>query len=401
MTTKRLMLVIPEMAVGGAQRSLAKLSIEFARYFHVFLVVFNNERNVFYPVGGEVYSLDVHPRNNLISKGFAFKKRINRLRELKKELDIDVSLSFLEGADYINVLSKGREKVVLSIRGSKLHDENLLNYFFWLRSNVLIPWLYKKADAVVVVNEGIAIELKKHHKLAASKIVTIGNFYDTETIVRLSYEAKEAKIKGLYNKKILVTSGRLSVEKGIAGLISIFHELKKRRDDIILMIIGDGPEKEALFQHAIDKGLKVADKDLMIASPDVVFMGLQQNVFKYLRDSSLYLMNSSSEGFPNGLVEAMICDVPVVSSNCPYGPAEILAPGLPNYSINEAPLISRFGVLMPVQSGNRHIDTWVSMLSDLLDQEDLRTRLSAAAFERTSDFDQDLIVKQWLEVIEV
>src|SRR5690606_5708333 len=127
----KVMLIIPEICVGFAQRSLAKLSIELFKYDIIVFVLVYRGQLIASPYVGELYSLDVYPSNTWHSKVFAFLKRIQRLKKLKKSLGVDVCVSFLEGADYINVLSKTREKVVLSIRGSKLHDEIMQSYFFW------------------------------------------------------------------------------------------------------------------------------------------------------------------------------------------------------------------------------------------------------------------------------
>jgi glycosyltransferase involved in cell wall biosynthesis len=400
MTRKKLMLIIPEMTVGGAQRSLAKLSQELAAHAEVFLVVFNNKSDVAYPVGGILLSLDVVPGVSILSKGIALRQRIKRLRALKDKHNIDVAISFLEGADYINVLSKRKEKVVLSIRGSKVHDENMRKYFYWLRSSVLIPWLYKKADRIVAVNQGIVRELQQYHRLPESKLVTIGNFYDRDSIVDLSHEAKEFELVSLYkNKKVLVMSGRLAAEKGIHGVITMFRELVDQRRDVLLVLIGDGPERESLKQHAVKNKLLVHDENVPYASADVIFLGNRKNVFKYLQGAALYLMNSSSEGFPNGLVEAMICGIPVISSDCPYGPAEILAPGNASDPDRDDVLVAPYGVLMPVITNQKRASKWVKIISAALDDNDLRERLSAAARERTTDFDRNNVIKQWMAVI--
>jgi glycosyltransferase involved in cell wall biosynthesis len=399
---KKVMLIIPEMTVGGAQRSLAKLSVELASHADVFLVVFNKTGEIAYPVGGKIFSLDVFPGGTIMAKGIALRKRVERLRLLKKENNIDVAISFLEGADYVNVLSKGKEKVVLSIRGSKVHDENMQKYFYWLRSSVLIPWLYKKADLIVAVNKGIASELKRYHKLQEHKIVTIGNFYDSDAIVALSKEAREPDIEALYNdRKILVTSGRLAAEKGIAGVINMFAELRKARQDVRLVMIGDGPEKESLKKLAGEKGLRVYETNSSIDSPDIVLLGNQKNVFKYLRGATLYLMNSSSEGFPNGLVEAMICRVPVMSSDCPYGPAEILAPDQIPGSNQDQAIIAAYGVLLPIISGNQQAAIWVNTISGILDNRNQLGDLAKAAFNRAHDFGRDTVIKQWVNIISI
>jgi glycosyltransferase involved in cell wall biosynthesis len=397
---KKIMLIIPEMTMGGAQRSLSKLSIELAKFLDVSVVVFNDPNDIAYPVGGRVISLDIQTGDSLIAKTNAFRKRVNKLRELKKELGIDVAVSFLEGADYINVLSRGNERIIISVRGSKLHDENMLNYFYWLRSGFLIPWLYRKADAIVSVNGGIARELKDHHGIPENKVMTIGNFYDHESILRLSHEPKESPIAQLYDKKILITTGRLSREKGLESLITVFSALRKKRNDIRFFLVGDGPEKEKLIQRCRQEALVVSDDATDLErSPDVVFLGARSNVFKYLEGSSIYVMNSLSEGFPNGLVEAMICGLPVMSSNCPYGPAEILDPGHQADFSNVKPRIAMHGILMPIASDSVSIGLWVKTLSDALDNESLLADLSSSAQQRVRDFDTDHVMEQWLKVI--
>ena len=176
MRPKRILLIIPEMSMGGAQRSLSKLSIELAKQHWVGLVIFNRNDRVAYEHGGELISLNVIPPDSLFGTLKAFFQRVSRLRKLKKELVIDVSISFLEGADYINILSQRTDKIVLSVCGSKIHDENMEGNWRWLRLNLLMPWLYRKADTVVTVNQGIAREMRTRFRLSPSKIVTIGNF---------------------------------------------------------------------------------------------------------------------------------------------------------------------------------------------------------------------------------
>src|SRR6187549_4201625 len=122
MSKKKILLIIPELTMGGAQRSISKLSIEFARHHTVWLVIFNKVDGLAYAHGGELVSLDVVPSGGIPNKIKSFIQRVRRLRKLKKDLGIDVSISFLEGADYINILSKANDKIILSIRGSKRHD---------------------------------------------------------------------------------------------------------------------------------------------------------------------------------------------------------------------------------------------------------------------------------------
>jgi glycosyltransferase involved in cell wall biosynthesis len=395
---KNLLLIIPEMNTGGAQRSLANLSIELSAHFKIWLVVFNRERPVTYKHGGEMLSLDVIPGRLWVSKILAFYKRVVRLKKIKSELHIDVAISFLEGADYVNILSQVREKVILSIRGSKIHDEIMKGQSFWLRSKILIPLLYKKADMIISVNFGIANELISHYKLDETKIQVIGNFYDSEAIEKLSKERKTTDLENFYfDFPILVFTGRLNKEKGVEYLLRILSKLKGAGSSAKLVIVGDGPEGPFLIDFANQMNLNVGAADNWNTIPDVVFVGNQENVFQFLNKATLYLMNSSSEGFPNGIVEAMICKVPVISSNCPYGPAEILAPDIKFNS--DYRYDSPNGILMPIVKSDKEIDEWVVTIQNLLDDDGLRYTLSEKAFLRAMEFRKDEVIKKWLKVI--
>jgi glycosyltransferase involved in cell wall biosynthesis len=397
MSSKKILLIIPEMITGGAQRSLANLSLELSQHFQLWLVVFNRETPVAYKHGGELISLDVVPGKSLFSKFIAFRKRVAALKKIKKDLQIDVAISFLEGADYVNVLSRGKEKVILSIRGSKVHDEIMRGSFFWLRSKLLIPQLYRKADAIMAVNAGIAAELKDYYGLQNDKIHVIGNFYDAELITLLSREPKTANLENLYRHPVLVTTGRLNKEKGLNYLIDIFAALKKLLPEIKLVVVGDGPEKEKLISRSSQLGLKSSNQLEWSETPEVVFTGNQENVFKFLNKAALYVMNSSSEGFPNGIVEAMLCRVPVASSNCPYGPAEILAPETKTNP--DATYISEYGILLPIAHNDQTVNVWVENLFQIIKDDSLRKQLSEKAFIRASEFKKDNVIDQWLKLI--
>lgn len=379
------------MSTGGAQRSLANISLELSRHCNVWLAVFNLTAPVVYSHGGELLNLDVIPGKSIVSKLLALRSRVNKLKRLKRNLNIDVSISFLEGADYVNVLSRQREKIVLSIRGSKIHDEIMKSSSFWLRSKILIPWLYRKADVIIPVSKGIEDELTTHYKLSANQIRVIGNFYDADQIVQQSAEPKNIQLEQLYEKNlVLVSTGRLNREKGLIYLIEIFAKLRQHTNNVKLVLVGDGPEKTHLLAQCAQLGLTAGVSETFTQMPDVIFVGNQTNVFKYLKNATLYVTNSSSEGFPNGIVEAMICGVTVVSSDCPYGPAEILTAGSND---------DTFGVLLPIAKNNTTVDQWVNAISEILPDKERRAVITERAYARAQQFRKHDIINQWLNVI--
>jgi len=398
MVRKRVLLIIPELTTGGAQRSLAKLSLALARHHEVGIVLFNDRCDMAYHYGGRLLHLDVSTGQGVVKKIRAFLQRISRLRKLKRRFGADVAISFLEGADYINILSRGKEKVVLSIRGSKHHDETIAGSFPWMRYKVLIPLLYRRADAIVTVNQGIARELLDYGLQHVPRI-TISNFYNSAEIEALSHEPKSAALETLYQDPVLVTTGRLAREKGLAPLICIFAALKKKYPRLRLVLVGDGPLRRDLVALSNKLGLVTHEGDGFTTPPDVVFAGNQSNVFQYLYGARLYLMNSSSEGFPNGLAEAMICQVPVVSADCPYGPREILAPEIPYQSSFARPYLSQNGILMPMIRTAADERVWEEILDDVLDKHELLSQLAEKARERIGMFDQERIMAQWDTII--
>ncbi|MEK6782647.1 MAG: glycosyltransferase [Bacteroidota bacterium] len=394
-----MLLIIPELSMGGAQRSISSLSLELAKMHQVWLVIFNKNNDIAYSYGGELLSLDVVAGRNWFHKLNSFVLRVIRLRKLKKKLNIDVSISFLEGADYINILSRLTDKTVLSVRGSKRHDETMVGRFSWLRNKILIPWLYSKAHRIVTVNHGIAHELENYYGLKKSKFVIIGNFYNTDEIIRLSTEPKSPKMNRLYDDSVLITTGRLAPEKGLKPLVKIFHRLKQKKTSLRLILIGDGPVYIELVELCEELGLVLSTTSDFDALPDVVLLRNQSNVFKYLKGATLYLMNSSSEGFPNGLAEAMICKVPVVSTDCPYGPREILAPEFSFSGSLCLPYISQNGVLMPEIKNSEDETSWVEMLTFALERRDAMLQLAERAYERISFCNQESILAKWNGVI--
>jgi glycosyltransferase involved in cell wall biosynthesis len=121
---------------------------------------------------------------------------------------------------------------------------------------------------------------------------------------------------------------------------------------------------------------------------DLYFLGHQQNPFKFLRRSNLYIMTSLWEGFPLALCEAMICGLPVISSDCFTGPREIIAPFiLENQSISH-PVRTAFGTLMPIPTleDNKILDTWSSEVHNLIRFESGES-LTEELKNRISEFD--------------
>jgi glycosyltransferase involved in cell wall biosynthesis len=405
---KKLLMVIPNLGLGGAQRAFHDHSVELQKRYDVTEAVFNLDEPNIYPSGNKLENLDVAGGGNALNKATNFVKRIARLRALKSQLQADVCVSHLEGADYVNLLSKGREKIILLIQGSKIHDRNINGPLGWLRKKVMMPALYKRADRIVTVSRDIMPEIINAFGVDAGKVLTIHNSFEVERVWAQAQEPLLAEMQAVYNAApVLVTSARLAVQKNQAPLLDIFADLLQRRP-AKLVFIGDGELRNELTAKARLLGLRVYKawkQDPLTTDYDVYFMGLQQNPFKFIRPADLFVFPSGWEGFPLALGEAMICGAAVVTTDCPTGPREMLAPATttPTTPIRTAEW-AEFGVLMPMltEADTLKADekVWTDILEQLLTNPAKRERLGQLARQRMEDFTHKKIFQRWSEVIE-
>lgn len=397
---KTVFLIIPELGMGGAQRSLAKLSVELSKAYKVYLIVFNTDYSIPYPVGGTLISLDITAGKTFFDKGMQLYKRVKRLKKLKRLYSPIASISFLEGADFINILTKSKDRVIVSVRGSKLYDETIQGRFKWLRLKVLIPILYNKADYIVSVNNGIRNELLESYNFNSKKLKVINNFYNIEEIQKKANETLDIKlISYLEGKKIIAMSGRYAVEKGQKYVIQLLAELKESVKNVVLLLIGDGPEFDDLKHVCAQNQLKFSDYPILDIGADVLFIRKELNVFKIIKKADLYVLCSSSEGFPNGIAEAMICGVPIIASDCPYGPRELLVNDTGKHNVE-------FGILLPVfqncltkEEYSSCLKIWVNTTRSMLENDQLNEFYKKRGLERASVFTKENALLQWKSLI--
>lgn len=175
---------------------------------------------------------------------------------------------------------------------------------------------YPHAAAIVAVSNGVADDVAAFTGLPRERVTTIYNPVD---IAQISASA-DAEIDEPWLKSgqppVVVAVGRLDRQKDYPTLLRAFAVVR-RRQRLRLIILGVGPDRDRL--SALCGELGVAE--------DVKFTGLVANPFAYMRRASLFVLASLWEGFPNALLEALACGCPVVSTDCPSGPRELLADG--------------------------------------------------------------------------
>lgn len=391
-------------------------SREFAEAGHeVIECIFQTRtRSIDFPTTNRLIVLDApNATGSLISKATSLKRRVAQVRQIKRELQIDVCISHLEGADYVNVLSKGLEQVVLCIHNSKQNDPNYVGGMGWVRRRLLMPLLYRRADRLVTVSRDLRQEMVDYLRLDSAKTTVINNFIDSEDVLRKAAEplANVDEQSLFVGGPVLVGVGRLSSEKNTIALIPILERL--RNQSAIkprLLLIGDGDQREQIVADARRRGLSVWDgvahtHDTALSDCAIVLLGFRTNPYPYIKHASIVVLPSLTEGFPMSLCEALTCGIPVASADCATGPREILAPATPPKQYAASAEWAPFGLLLPVPRLTKPdheacLSAWVEGLSELLNNPARSQYYRHQALVRASDFGAEPAMLRWEKLLQ-
>jgi glycosyltransferase involved in cell wall biosynthesis len=205
---KNIAIIIPDLIGGGAERAAANLSIELSKYYKVKVILFRNEK-IMYPIGGELIVLDEPSKKNVLQRLFVFWKRVNKLRKIKRLNGIETSISFKEGASLVNILSKSKDKVIISIR--TFHYKEKYHFLDRMRINFMYAF-FNRADKIVSVSKLIEEDLIKNYHIKKHKVQTVYNYYNIHNIEKLSEETTPDHAD-LFNNPVVITAGRLTYQK--------------------------------------------------------------------------------------------------------------------------------------------------------------------------------------------
>jgi glycosyltransferase involved in cell wall biosynthesis len=388
---KNIAIIIPQLAGGGAERVASNLSLYLPEdKYKKHIIVYDTEK-MDYPYKGELLSINTKVSRNPLSKIKNYCTRIYKLKKIKRDYKIDISISLLTRTNIANILTKGNDKVIVSVRNYLTKSST---GFYGRINNILIKLLYNKADHVVAVSNIIKTDLVENFGINENKIQVIYNPYDIEKINRLAQEEIEEEFQEIFKCPTIITAGRLTKQKGQWHLIRSFKNVKKEIPNAKLVIIGQGELEDYLKQLAVDLNLE----------KDIHFLGFRQNPFKYISRSKVYSFPSLYEGFPNTLCEAMICGVPVISSDCKSGPKEILSP---DSDINKEVAnltYCKYGILVPVCeeeliSSKVELTINEKVLAEstikLIKDIEISKMYSSLSVRRSNDFSYKKIISEW------
>lgn len=355
---------LSSLAGGGAERVLLYLA---KRFYQRGLKV------------DTVLVSDNGPLNSIIDKNEVHLVKLNKSKPskslvvLRDYLKINQPRTILSGLTHANIscafacfISQCSEKLFLSEHINLTND--LLNrtskFDAWL-TTILIKLLYPRVNNVIAVSKGVADSVHRISRIPFEKIQVIYNPIDEKEIAFLSNHSVKFPWKD--HSPILISAGRLETQKDFPCLLKAFSILRKRYP-AHLVILGEGSQRKHL--HQLSESLHISD--------DIWLPGFIKNPYPYLAKSRLFALSSHYEGLGNVLVESLALGIPIVSTNCPSGPEEILENG-------------KFGRLVPVGDPIALAEAMDKSLSGdhpVFDQKEALRR-----------FNPELITDQYLEVL--
>jgi glycosyltransferase involved in cell wall biosynthesis len=227
----------------------------------------------------------------------------------------------------------------------------------------LVRRAYRAADCVIANSARLALRLHETLGLARERLRVVRNPVDLRAIGGRASE----RIEGLPARPYVLAAGRLSPQKGHDLLLRAFAD-SRHRDSHDLVIVGEGPERQALETLAAQLG--VAGR--------VRFPGFVANPWAWMARAELFVLPSRWEGFPNALLEAMACGAPAMAADCCFGPGEMIVHG-------------HSGWLVPPEN--------CAVLRDGIDRllaaPELRRRLAAEGLRRAAEFRSETILPQF------
>lgn len=384
----RIMLIVPMLDQGGLERVCALTAQLLKTAYDVHLVVFNTEGMIYDVSGVHLIDLQLGAVPSKAGKLLNVFKRVNRVRRLKKELDIQISYSFGQTANIVNVLSKVQDVTWAGIRGyGALEDKREMGF------------VCKRADRMVSCTKVMEADIAAAYPVKSS--ATLYNPCNLEEISQLAKADIQSEFEEFLQRpgKTVVSMGRAHDVKGFWHLMKSVYLIRQKGQKVKLMLIGAGD-----FTEYKELARKLAMEQ------DVLFTGVQKNPFALLVRADVYALTSDSEGFPNALIEAMACGLPCVSVNCKTGPAEILQDDYKKSGNQGEVYHGDYGVLTPILKGTKNFEpdeitqeeeVFAGELEKMLTDDGVWAMYQEKAVKRASDFGMEAYVAEIEKLIQV
>ena len=361
---KRVGFILASLNVGGVEKNTLRLIKGLLnKEYKVDLLLVSNEG---------IYINQLDKRLNIINLNT---KKVSRsIFKISEYLKKYGPLALITAKDYINIivilaslLSKTKTKIITSTNTQVSIQLSTQKKTSKIINKWLMRMIYPFATNLVAVSMGVADDLAAIIGVNVNKIHVIYN-----PIVDEEIRTNENKFVDIPHIKsddtLLVSAGRLSNEKDYPTLLEAIRIAKNKRN-VKLIILGEGEQRKNL-ENMITR-LELKDS--------VYLIGEVLNPYPYMKKADLFILSSRWEGFANVIVEALAVGTPVVSTDCPSGPSEILDAG-------------NYGLLVPVGDPKSLAEGIIEALDKAWDKELLKNR--------ANKFSVEVAVNSYLDLIE-
>ncbi|MFP9193674.1 glycosyltransferase [Natrialbaceae archaeon A-CW1-1] len=266
-----------------------------------------------------------------------------------------------------NILSGKKSKTIVTEHDIK---SDVLSYFGTKKTRItffLASHIYNYSDQIVAVSESVKEDLVDTFNLNSEDVIVIHNPVITDDFHEKRNQATKFPYFNSDEYEVILTVARLDPRKNIPGLINAVSMLEWDKK-LKLVIFGEGRERERLE--------KVIEEDNLEDLVDLP--GYTENPYPYMREASVFVLPSLSEGLPTVLIEALGCGCPIVATECSSGPPEILGNG-------------EYGELVPTKNDQELANSILKILSNPPDSEKLQ--------KRSEDFSSDEISREYMKLI--
>ena len=362
---KRIAIYLPTLVEGGAERVMLNLAIGFVNRGYPVDFVLAQCEGAFMPEFPEsVHLVELNPVR------FTFGRSIFSLPALARYIRRERPAALLTGmyANIIAIWAKKLAGVPLRLIVVEHNTFSLDNQMMSPGIRQLMPWLvrwnYPLADEIIAVSDGAADDLSISTKIPRDQIQVVYNPIITPEMDLKSRENLDHPWFKPGEPPVILAVGRLTSQKDYPLLIRAFARVRQAIP-VRLLILGEGPERNELTSLINQLGLE----------DDISMPGFVHNPYAFMAHASVFVLSSRWEGLPTVLAEALYCGAPLVSTDCPSGPREILQNG-------------RFGKLVPVGD--------VDCLADAI-QDTLKNKRMSPPYESWQPYELNSVVDQYLK----
>jgi glycosyltransferase involved in cell wall biosynthesis len=370
---KSILYVLPTQAIGGAETKFFNI-IKHLRGVKSVLLTQHHVASFFSPLGKRIYLFEDYgcyePMPVTVQKTFKYSWAI---ADTVRRERIDCIVGIMHTGSFYSSSAMDIFRVKVPVIGT---IEGNISAFFKnkrrtpsLLERSLIWYLLRRPSIILVPSKGVKDDLIKNFRASEKKVVVIYNGIDIKTVNDMAEET--LNINDDFNGHTIVTACRLNAQKDFVTLLRAFKEVRDKIESR-LIIVGDGELREEIIAQSRHLGIE----------RDILITGFQRNPFPFIKRADVFVLSSFFEGFGNVIIEAMALQVPVIASNCPSGPAEIIQNG-----VN--------GFLVPVNDHYRMAKTILMLLQD----ERLRKEIAAKGKERAGHFNLDNMVESLRQLI--